>query len=79
VTGVFKTKNQIPAGTSYLTTGDLPDWLKTDTNRNFFSKYDSTVINIYLEQATNIIKTDGAVIPAGKWVAVTSSSYPVRE
>lgn len=79
VTGVFKTKNQIPTGTSYLTTGELPDWLKTDTNRNFFSKYDSTMINIYLESNTHIVKTDGVVVPAGKWVSVASSSYPVRE
>lgn len=78
MSGIINNSVEIPTKKSILTSGTLPDWFNSDSNRNAISVFGGKLTNCYYESSSNTIMLDSAPLPAGSWLALNASSFPAK-
>lgn len=78
MSGIINNSVEIPTKKSILTSGTLPDWFNSDSNRNAISIFGGKLTNCYYESSSNTIMLDSAPLPAGSWLALNASSFPAK-
>lgn len=78
MSGIINTSVEIPTNVSILTSGTLPEWFNSDSNRNAISIFAGKLTNCFFEYNTNTIKIDSQAVPAGSWMALNASAFPAK-
>lgn len=78
MSGIINTRVEIPTNVSILTSGTLPEWFNSDSNRNAVSVFAGKSTNCFFENKTNTIKIDNQAVPAGSWMGLNASSFPAK-
>lgn len=78
MSGIINTSVEIPTNVSILTSGTLPEWFNSDSNRNAISIFSGKLTNCFFEYNTSTIKIDSQAVPANSWMALNASSFPAK-
>lgn len=78
MSGIINTRTDIPTNVNILTSGNVPEWFNSDTNRNAISIFAGKLTNCFFEYNSNTIKLDSQAVPANSWMALNASAFPAK-